>query len=116
MPFKPKTPDPRTTPSTICEKCGLKVVQVFLAAAPGNSLSYICDAEPVAFIEGPGVDIVIDVEGKVRRGRLLGAAAKSSADEPFYNMHTKTCEEAIKKASKSKPKEPKDKDADLWEK
>jgi hypothetical protein len=120
MPIRPRVPDPRTTPATCCERCGLKVIQVFIEAAPANSLSYICDAEPVAFTENMGADIVIDANGKIKKGRLLGNAAKSSKDEPFYNLHTKTCDEAVKKANKKKPKYEQEgdnaKDADLWAK
>lgn len=110
-------PDPRVAPPAYCEKCGLPVKQVFLAEAPANALSYICDAEPVPFMEGIGSDIVIDIYGKVRRGRILVAAAKSSADEVFYNMHTDTCLTAQRKAGKGSKQEPikGDEDVALWE-
>lgn len=98
-------PDPRKAPPSFCGRCNLPVVQIFLAEAPANALSYICDAEPVPFMEGIGNDIVIDIYGKVRRGRILVAAAKSANDEAFYTIHTEACDMAVKKANKGKKSE-----------
>lgn len=111
------TPDPRETPPVCCEQCGLLVKQVFLAQAPANALSYICDADPVPFMEGVGSDIVVDIYGKVRRGRILIAAAKSTEDEVFYNLHTQTCITEQRKTRKEKGGELPSlvKDVNLWE-
>lgn len=88
---------PRITPPGFCPHCGGRVVQVFLALAPSNQYSYVCDAEPVPFIEGNGHDFVIDEYGKLRRGIIAVSKAKSSSDEPFYVLHTPTCEANIRK-------------------